>query len=170
MVMRKHLNAGRITQIQQHENDRIIEILLETVNEMGFSVNKKLIIEIMGKHSNVILTDMTSGKIIDSIKHISIDVNRARQILPGKLYEYPPAQKKIPFTKITREEILQLLTDPLQPGDACSPVYRGFLPHWQKLWHPIFQVLLMPQKNLRRRCIPGFKSLFGRSGSIHLHL
>ena len=75
---------------------------------MGFSVNKKLIIEIMGKHSNVILTDMTNGKIIDSIKHISIDVNRARQILPGKLYEYPPAQKKIPFTKITREEILQL--------------------------------------------------------------
>lgn len=62
MVMRKHLNAGRITQIQQHENDRIIEILLETVNEMGFSVNKKLSIEIMGKHSNVILTDMTSGK------------------------------------------------------------------------------------------------------------
>ena len=54
MVMRKHLNAGRITQIQQHENDRIIEILLETVNEMGFSVNKKLIIEIMGKHSNVV--------------------------------------------------------------------------------------------------------------------
>ena len=40
----------------------------------------------------------------------------------------------------------------------------------QKLWHPIFQVLLMLQKNLRRRCIPGFKSLFGRSGSIHLHL
>lgn len=63
----------------------------------------------------------------------------ARQILPGKLYEYPPAQKKIPFTKITREEILQLLTDPLQPGDAFSPVYRGFLPHWQKLWHPIFK-------------------------------
>lgn len=128
MVMRKHLNAGRITQIQQHENDRIIEILLETVNEMGFSVNKKLIIEIMGKHSNVILTDMTSGKIIDSIKHISIDVNRARQILPGKLYEYPPAQKKIPFTKITREEILQLLTDPLQPGRCLLSGIQGLSP------------------------------------------
>ena len=161
MVMRKHLNAGRITQIQQHENDRIIEILLETVNEMGFSVNKKLIIEIMGKHSNVILTDMTSGKIIDSIKHISIDVNRARQILPGKRSHLlkSPGRRFCSFLRIL-----------CSPGDAFSPVYRDFLPHWQKLWHPIFQVLLMLQKNLHRRCIPGFKSLFRRSGSIHLHL
>ena len=128
MVLRKHLNAGRITQIQQHENDRIIEILLETVNEMGFSVNKKLIIEIMGKHSNVILTDMTTGKIIDSIKHISIDVNRARQVLPGKLYEYPPAQKKIPFTRISEEEIARLLTDPLQPGRCLLSGIQGLSP------------------------------------------
>ncbi len=128
MVLRKHLSAGRITQIMQHENDRIIEILLETVNEMGFSVNKKLIIEIMGKHSNVILTDMTSGKIIDSIKHISIDVNRARQILPGKLYEYPPAQEKIPFTQITLNEITKLLTNPLQPGRCLLSGIQGLSP------------------------------------------
>ncbi len=128
MVLRKHLSAGRITQIMQHENDRIIEILLETVNEMGFSVNKKLIIEIMGKHSNVILTDMTSGKIIDSIKHISIDVNRARQILPGKLYEYPPAQEKIPFTQITLDEITKLLTNPLQPGRCLLSGIQGLSP------------------------------------------
>ena len=128
MVLRKHLSAGRITRIQQYENDRIIEILLETVNEMGFSVNKKLIIEIMGKHSNVILTDMASGKIIDSIKHISIDVNRARQILPGKLYEYPPAQKKTPFSKITPEKIAELLTDPLQPGRCLLSGIQGLSP------------------------------------------
>ena len=128
MVLRKHLSAGRITQIQQHENDRIIEVLLETVNEMGFSVNKKLIIEIMGKHSNVILLDMASGKIIDSIKHISIDVNRARQILPGKLYEYPPAQEKIPFTQITREQIAHLMTDPLQPGRCLLSGIQGLSP------------------------------------------
>ena len=128
MVLRKHLSAGRITQIQQHENDRIIEVLLETVNEMGFSVNKKLIIEIMGKHSNVILLDMASGKIIDSIKHISIDVNRARQILPGKLYEYPPAQEKIPFTQITRKQIAHLMTDPLQPGRCLLSGIQGLSP------------------------------------------
>ena len=128
MVLRKHLNAGRITMIRQHENDRIIEIMLETVNEMGFSVNKKLIIEIMGKHSNVILTDMNSGKIIDSIKHISIDVNRARQLLPGKLYEYPPAQKKTPFSQITQEDISTLLTDPLQPGRCLLSGIQGLSP------------------------------------------
>ena len=75
MVLRKHLGAGRITDIKQYENDRIIEILIETADEPGFSLNRKLIIEIMGKHSNAVLVDMKDNKIIDSIKHISIDVN-----------------------------------------------------------------------------------------------
>ena len=59
----------------------------------------------MGKHSNIILLDMESGKIIDSIKRISIDLNRVRQILPGKIYEYPPAQDKIPFGDVTIEDL-----------------------------------------------------------------
>ena len=57
------------------------------MNELGFSVSKKIIFEIMGKHSNIILTDIASGKIIDSIKRVSIDVNRVRQILPGMIYQ-----------------------------------------------------------------------------------
>ena len=109
MVLRKHLSAARITDIIQYENDRIVEIMLETVNELGFSVNKKLIVEIMGKHSNILLVDIDTGRIIDSIKHISIDVNRARQTLPGKAYEYPPAQKKIPFTQITESQLSELV-------------------------------------------------------------
>lgn len=64
------------------------------MNELGFSVNKRLIFEIMGKHSNIIALDIKSGKIIDCIKRISIDVNRVRQLLPGKIYEYPPSQGK----------------------------------------------------------------------------
>lgn len=105
MLLRKHIQGGRITSIIQKECERIVEIPFETVNELGFNVSKKLIIEIMGKHSNIILVDVESNKIIDSIKRISIDVNRIRQILPGKIYEYPPAQDKIPFNKITLEEI-----------------------------------------------------------------
>jgi len=73
---------------------------LETLNELGFTVSKKIIFEIMGKHSNIILVDMTTGKVIDSIKRVSIDVNRARQILPGIEYAYPPAQDKISFKEI----------------------------------------------------------------------
>ncbi len=105
MLLRKHLQGGRITSIQQKDSERIVEIFVDTINELGFSVNKKLIIEIMGKHSNIIVVDIASNKIIDSIKRISIDVNRYRQLLPGQHYVYPPAQDKIPYYGITEEQV-----------------------------------------------------------------
>ncbi|HVI41509.1 MAG TPA: NFACT family protein, partial [Anaerovoracaceae bacterium] len=83
MLLRKHLQGGRITAIRQMDSERIVEISVDAINELGFSVNKKLIIEIMGKHSNIIVVDIASNRIIDSIKRISIDVNRYRQLLPG---------------------------------------------------------------------------------------
>ena len=128
MVLRKHLSAARISDIVQHENDRIIEIIMETVNELGFSVNKKLVIELMGKHSNILLVDMTTDKIIDSIKHVSIDVNRARQILPGKSYQYPPAQEKTPFTEITADNMQRLTSSELQPERAIMAQIQGISP------------------------------------------
>ncbi|MCQ4637894.1 NFACT family protein [Anaerovorax odorimutans] len=112
MLLRKYLQGGRITDIAQKDSERIIEMTLETIDELGFSVNKKLIFEIMGKHSNIILVDLNSGKIMDSIKRVSIDVNRARQILPGKIYEYPPAQDKVPFKEITRSQTEALEKQP----------------------------------------------------------
>ena len=105
MLMRKHLNGGRIVEIKQRGCERIVEISLETLNELGFTVSKKIIMEIMGKHSNIILVDMTNNRIIDSIKRVSIDVNRVRQILPGKEYQYPPGQDKISFKEITQQQL-----------------------------------------------------------------
>ncbi len=128
MVLRKHLGAARITDIIQHESDRIIEILLETIDDLGFNVNRKLIIEVMGKHSNVLLIDMQTNKIIDSIKHVGIDVNRARQILPGKLYQYPPAQAKIPFFEISEEEVGQIVNNQLQPERSLLDGVQGLSP------------------------------------------
>ena len=90
MLLRKHIQGGRIIAVRQIGVERIVEIDIETVNEMGYSVNKTLICETMGKYSNIVLTDSQSGKIIDSIKRISIDVNRVRQILPGLVYVRPP--------------------------------------------------------------------------------
>lgn len=108
MLLRKHLQGGRIVKVAQKDAERIIEISLETLNELGFTVSKKLIFEIMGKHSNIILVDMTTGKIIDSIKRVSIDVNRVRQVLPGKEYEYPPVQDKISFKAVTGEQLASI--------------------------------------------------------------
>lgn len=105
MLMRKHFTGGRITKVAQKDIERIIEIEVETISELGFSVNKKIIFEIMGKHSNIIAMDQESGKIIDCIKHVSFDVNRVRQLLPGKIYEYPPAQDKISFDDVTLSDL-----------------------------------------------------------------
>ena len=104
MLLRKHLQGGRITEVRQRGSERIIEIDIEAQNELGFSVSRRLIVEIMAKHSNIVLLDIESGKIIDSIKRISIDVNRYRQLLPGIVYQYPPAQDKIPFREITADQ------------------------------------------------------------------
>lgn len=105
MLLRKHLQGGRITAIRQKDSERIIEILIDTVNELGFSVNKKLIAEIMGKHSNIVVVDIASNRIIDSIKRISIDVNRYRQLLPGQQYVYPPSQDKVPYYGLTEAQM-----------------------------------------------------------------
>ena len=103
MLLRKHIQGARVTDVAQVGSERIIEISLETLNELGFTVSKKLIFEIMGKHSKIVLLDISSGKIIDCIKHVSIDVNRVRQLLPGIIYKYPPAQDKIPFKELLPE-------------------------------------------------------------------
>lgn len=103
MLMRKHLQGGRITEIRQKDSERIVEIDIEAQNELGFSVSRRLIVEIMSKHSNIVLIDIESGKIIDAIKRISIDVNRYRQLLPGFQYQYPPEQEKLPFKRVSED-------------------------------------------------------------------
>lgn len=124
MLLRKHLQGGRITEIKQKDSERIIEISLETLNELGFTMSKKLIFEIMGKHSNIILVDIASGKIIDSIKRVSFDSSRVRQVLPGMIYQYPPAQGKIPFAEISDEQLAVLPQD----GKAILRAVGGIAP------------------------------------------
>ncbi|MBQ7703529.1 MAG: NFACT family protein [Firmicutes bacterium] len=103
MLLRKYLTASRIVSVEQHSSERIIEISFESMNELGFTVSRKLVIEIMGKHSNIVLVDLESGKIVDAVKRVGFDVNRARQILPGLKYVYPPLQEKIPFGEILND-------------------------------------------------------------------
>lgn len=104
MVLRKHLTGGRIVGFFQPELERILHINIETVDELGIVKTKTLIVEIMGKHSNIILIDPENNKIIDGIKRIPESVNTYRQIFPGNTYKEPPHQgKKNPFARVDFE-------------------------------------------------------------------
>ncbi len=93
MILRKHLSGGKIVDINQQGFDRIVRFDIECYTEMGDLTQKSLIIEIMGRHSNIILIQ-NDNKIIDSIKHIDFTTSGVRQVLPGLYYELPPAQDK----------------------------------------------------------------------------
>ncbi len=110
MVMRKHLQSGKIIDIKQHNFDRIVNIYIESLNEMGDYSVKTLIIEIMGRHSNIILTD-ADGTILDCIKHITHDKSSVREVLPGKKYETPPAQDKINTLMLDRDNFMRLANE-----------------------------------------------------------
>lgn len=125
MLLRKHLQGGRISAINQKDSERIVEMSVSTINELGFSVNKKLVVEIMGKHSNIILLDAESGRILDSIKRISIDVNRYRQLLPGQTYVYPPAQDKVSYYHIDENTFNDF------PGEEPEAAAKYLLSHIQ---------------------------------------
>ncbi|MCQ4726412.1 NFACT family protein [Anaerotignum faecicola] len=110
MVLRKYIAGSKITGIIQPDFERIVIIETEGVNEMGDSVVKKLIIEIMGKHSNIILVD-ENNKILDSIKRISHDTSSVREVLPGKEYVFPPSQGKKNPLSLNIEEFLNLFNE-----------------------------------------------------------
>ncbi len=92
MVLRKHIANGRITRIYQPHMERIINFEIEHLNEMGDLCQKTLIIELMGKHSNIIFTD-ADGTIIDSIKRIPASLSSVREVLPGRQYTIPATQE-----------------------------------------------------------------------------
>lgn len=95
MVLRKHIQGGKISEISQEGFDRVISIKIDTYNEMGDPIEKRLIIEIMGRHSNIMLISPT-GIIYDSIKHIDSSMSSLREVLPAHPYILPPQQNKIP--------------------------------------------------------------------------
>lgn len=107
MLLRKHLEGGIIEKIAQHDLERVVTIDFQAKDEIGDRSNKQLVIEIMGRHSNIILLDGTREMIIDSIKHISPSVNRYRTVLPGQTYVAPPPQYKLNPLAIDEETLLR---------------------------------------------------------------
>ena len=125
MVMRKYLQGAVIEAIQQVENDRILEISVSNKNEIGDSVAVTLVIEIMGKHSNIILLDKASGKIIEAIKHVGFSQNSYRTILPGSTYVAPPQTGSLnPFT-VGDEKLFEILqTEDIEPK-RLQQIFQG---------------------------------------------
>lgn len=93
MLLRKHIAGGKIMDVEFHDFERMISLGIEAVNEMGDLTRKTLIIEIMGKHSNIILVN-EQNRIIDAIKHIDNEISSVREVMPARPYVLPPAQDK----------------------------------------------------------------------------
>ena len=108
MLLRKHLSGMKLISVTQPEFERILIFTFEGLNELGDICQKKLICELMGRHSNIILTG-EGDKIIDSIKHIDFSVSSVRQILPGLIYACPPPQDKKNPLMCTQEECFSVL-------------------------------------------------------------
>ncbi len=123
MLLRKHLANGRILSVTQPSLERVLILSVEHLDEMGDPCIRRLILELMGKHSNLILTD-DGDRILDSIKHISAQVSSVREVLPGRPYFIPTQEgKKDPLAE-TPEGFL--LTVPHQPRTVAKAVYGSY--------------------------------------------
>ncbi len=123
MLLRKHIGSGRIVKISQPKLERIICFTIEHLNELGDLCRKVLIVEIMGKHSNIIFCT-EEGRIIDSIKHVSSQMSSVREVLPGRDYFIPDTMHKADPLTVSREEFASLLTE--KPTPAAKAVYTSF--------------------------------------------
>ena len=124
MLLRKHIQNGRIVDISQPSLERILEFTIEHLDEMGDLCQKRLIIELMGKHSNIIFCDHT-GKIIDSIKHISSAVSSLREVLPGRDYFIPVTAEKANPLSTTKEEFYSLIYS--KNMDCYKALYSSYV-------------------------------------------
>ena len=118
MLLRKHIGSGRILRIWQPGMERILNMEIEHLNELGDICRKLLIIELMGKHSNIIFCQ-EDGMILDSIKHVSAQVSSVREVLPGRMYFIPETQHKYDPQTITEEEFFSSVCQKLK-GDLYN--------------------------------------------------
>lgn len=114
MLLRKHIGTGRILSVSQPGLERIIEIQIEHLDEMGDLCRKRLIIELMGKHSNIIFC-REDGTILDSIKHVSAQVSSVREVLPGRSYFIPHTVDKADPLTISQEAFSDLMRQAPMP-------------------------------------------------------
>ena len=129
MLLRKHIANGRIVRIFQPHMERIIHFEIEHLDELGDLCTKTLIVELMGKHSNIIFCN-SDGMILDSIKHVSSLMSSVREVLPGRVYRIPATQEDRlnPLTVTEAAFLEQVVTKPLPVGKAIYSSFTGISP------------------------------------------
>lgn len=123
MLLRKHIANGRIVDIYQPKLERIIHFTIEHLDEMGDLCRKDLIVEIMGKHSNIIFCK-EDGSIIDSIKHVSAQMSSVREVLPGRTYFIPDTMSKLDPLTVSEADFIAALTQ--KPMALAKAIYTSF--------------------------------------------
>lgn len=111
MLLRKHLSSAKLLEIRQIQMDRMVHLVFESINELGDLVKLTLAVEIMGRHSNIILVDQ-NNRIVDAIKRIDTEMSSVRPVLPGIPFTLPPMQDKLSLLEHT-------------PGEICGRVRAG---------------------------------------------
>ncbi len=127
MVMRKHLSGAILNSVNQLDNDRVLQFHFSGRNEIGDQTSLMLVIEIMARHSNVILVDENTNKVIDAIKRVGSDVNRYRTLLPGSTYVNPPKQDLLNPFELTNFEMIQKIVAQYPNVDVLAEQLRKTL-------------------------------------------
>ncbi|CUN91527.1 fibronectin/fibrinogen-binding protein [Eubacterium sp. am_0171] len=128
MLLRKHISNGRIVDIYQPKLERIIHFTIEHLDELGDLCRKDLVVEIMGKHSNIIFCN-NEGMIIDSIKHVSAQMSSVREVLPGREYFVPDTMDKSdPLSTVESAFIEKITAKPLPLAKAIYTAFTGVSP------------------------------------------
>jgi len=127
MLLRKHLTGGTVLNVEQYEMDRIIFIDISSLDELGNMTTKRLVVEIMGKYSNIILVDKDSTKIIDAIKRVTSEMSRVREVLPGTIYTLPKQENKINPLSISQNEFFEQLAKQNESLKTHKFFYNSFM-------------------------------------------
>lgn len=155
MLLRKHCEGGQIEAIRQVDMERIIHIDVKSRDELGDTTRKRIIVEIMGKHSNIILVDPETNIILDSAQHVTLAMSQHRQVVPGRSYLSPPDQGKRNPLEITEQQFITSidwnggkldkqivnLCSGISPLLAKEIVHRAGLSTREKIWAAFYALM-----------------------------
>ena len=130
MLLRKHLAGARLLELVQPPMERVVDLRLEALDELGDRVERRLVLEAMGRHSNLILLD-GEGRIMDCLRRVDSDMSARRQVLPGLFYRLPPAQEKLAPSSLDRaalESALAAAPEESQADQWLLDTFGGLSP------------------------------------------